>query len=87
MVVETAALKVRRTNNTAADVSVVLPIDLRVATTLTNTEGVFQIPCFAYTTANADDALTIFANVSAGLGAGTIDATAIGTSIVATRIY
>ena len=87
VVAETASLKVRRTNNTAADLSVVLPIDLRVATTLTNTEGTFQIPCFSYTTSATDDSITIFANVSAALGAGTIDATAIGTYIRAVRLY
>lgn len=87
VVAETATIKVRRTNNTAADVSAVTVLDLPVATTLTHSYGVFQIPPFIYTTANADDSLSIFANVSAALGAGTIDATAIGTSIVAIRLY
>lgn len=87
VIAETAALKVRRTNNTATDLSVVVPIDLPVATTLTHTYGVVQIPPFIYTTAATDDSVTIFANVSAALGAGTIDATAIGTSIVAIRLY
>ncbi len=83
---ETATIKVRRTNNTAADVSAVVVLDLPVSTVLTNTYGLFQIPPFAYTTTATDDAITLFANVSAGLSAGTIDATAIGTSIVALRI-
>ena len=87
VVAETAALKVRRTNNTAADLSVVVPIDLPVSTTLTNTYGIVQIPPFIYTTAATDDSVTIFGNVSAALSAGTIDATAIGTSIVAIRLY
>lgn len=84
---ETATIKVRRTNNTAADVSVVPVLDLPVATTLTHTYGIFAIPCFSYTTTNTDDALSIFANVSATLGAGSIDATAIGTAIVAQRVF
>jgi hypothetical protein len=84
---ETAAFKVRRTNNTAADLSVVVPIDLPVSTALTYTYGVVQIPPFVYTTTATDDAVTLFANVSAGLGAGTIDATAVGTSLVAIRLY
>lgn len=84
---ETATIKVRRTNNTAADLSAVVVLDLPVATTLTNTYGIFQIPPFVYTTTASNDAVTLFANVSATLGAGTIDATAIGTSLVAIRLY
>lgn len=84
---ETASIKVRRTNNTAADLSVVPVLDLPVATTLSHTYGIFQIPPFVYTTAATDDSVTLFANVSATLGAGTIDATAIGTSLVAVRLY
>lgn len=86
VVAETATVKVRRTNNTAADVSQVVVIDLPVATTLTHTYGVVTIPPVVYTTANIDDALTLFGNVSAALGAGTIDATAVGTALVALRI-
>jgi hypothetical protein len=84
---ETATVKVRRTNNTAADLGDVVVLDLPAATTLTHTYGIFQIPPFVYATAATDDAITLFANVSAALGAGTIDATAIGTSITATRLY
>ena len=86
VVAETATIKVRRTNNTAADLSVIPVLDLPVATTLTHTYGIFQIPPFVYTTTTTTDIVTIFANVSAALGAGSIDATAIGTSIVAMRI-
>ncbi len=83
---ETATVKVRRTNNTAADLSAVVVIDLPAATTLTHTYGVVPIPPFVYTTTVADDVVKLFANVSAGLSAGTIDATAIGTSLVAVRL-
>lgn len=83
---QTATLKVRRTNNTPADVGAAPVIDLPASTTLTDTLGIFPLPPVEYTTANTDDALTIFGNVSASLGAGTLDAVAIGTSIVATRI-
>lgn len=86
VVAETATLKVRRTNNTAADLSPVVVLDLPVSTTLTHSYGVVQIPPFIYTTTATDDAITIFGNVSAALGAGTIDVTAIGTSLVAVRI-
>ena len=62
-------------------------IDLPVATTLTNNYGVVTLPATYYTTTNTNDIVTIFANVSAALGAGTIDATAVGTSIDAVRLY
>lgn len=87
VVAETATFKVRRTNNTAANVGAIPVVDLPVSTTLTNTLGIFEVPPFIYTTTNTNDSLSIFANVSADLGAGTIDATAIGTSIVLVRLY
>lgn len=87
VVAETATIKVRRTNNTAADLSPVVVLDLPVTTTLTHTYGIFPIPCVFYTTAATDDAITLFANVSAALGAGSIDATAVGTVITAVRLY
>ena len=83
---ETATVKIRRTNNTAADLSAVVVIDLPVATTLTHSYGVVSIPPVVYTTTATDDVVTLFGNVSVALGAGTIDATAVGTSIVAVRI-
>jgi hypothetical protein len=87
VVAETATLKLRRTNNTAVDIpGALILLDLPVSTTLTHTLGIFCIPPVVYTTTNTDDAVTLFANVSAALGAGTVDATAAGTSIVAVRI-
>lgn len=87
VVAETATLKLRRTNNTAADLtSSSITLDLPAATTLTYTYGIVQLPAVYYTTVNANDVVTIFANVSAGLGAGTIDAVAGGTWIVAERL-
>lgn len=76
VIAETASLKLRRTNNTAADVTTARTLDLPVATTLTHTYGSFKLPVANYTTAATDDSITIFGNVSAGLGAGTIDASA-----------
>ena len=84
---ETATIKVRRTNNTAADLSVVPVLDLPTSTLLTHTYEIVPIPPFVYTTTATDDSITLFANVSAALSAGSIDATAIGTSIVAVRLY
>lgn len=83
---QTAQVKIRRTNNTANDVGVVPVIDLPASTLLTDTLGVVALPPVEYTTANNDDALTIFGSVNTALGAGTLDAVAIGTSITALRI-
>lgn len=87
VVAETATLKVRRTNNTPADVSVLPVFDLPASTTLTDTLGFVNIPAFLYTTVNSDDALSLFGAVSAALGAGTIDITAIGTYLLAQRLF
>ena len=84
---ETATVKVRRTNNTAADLGQVVVMDLPASTVLTHSYDIVKIPPFLYTTTATDDVVTIFANVSAALSAGTIEATAIGTSIIAIRLY
>lgn len=84
---ETATLKLRRTNNTAADLpSSSVLVDPPVMTTLTHTLGIYALPPVVYTTTNTDDIVTLFANVSAALSAGTINAVATGTSLVALRI-
>lgn len=83
---ETAALKISRTNNTAADVTgSTVTIDLPVMTTLTHTLGIYTLPPVLYTTTNDDDALTVFANVSAALSAGAINVA--DANIVAVRLY
>lgn len=88
VVAETAPLKLRRTNNTPADLtSSSLVIDLPVSTALTYTYGTVRLPQVIYTTTNTNDIVTIFANVSANLGAGTITAEAGGTFIQAVRLY
>lgn len=84
---ETVTLKLRRTNNTAADVSnSSVTIDLPASTTLTHSYGIVNLPPVIYSTANSDDSVSIFGAVSAALGAGTIDVTAGGTSLVALRL-
>lgn len=80
-----AALKLRRTNNTAADVAdSSVSIDLPAATTLTHTVGIFALPPVIYTTTNSDDAISVFGNLSAAAGAGQV--TVSDASIVAIRI-
>lgn len=79
-------LKLRRTNNTAADLtngSVV--VDTDIITTLSYTFGAFALPPVLYTTANLDDAITIFGDVAVVPTAGSLDAVA--ASIVAVRLY
>lgn len=86
VVAETATVKLRRTNNTATDLTGAgITIDLPVMTTLTHTLGRYGLGPTIYTTTATDDALTVFGNVSATLGAGVIKATF--AKIVAIRLY
>ena len=87
VVAETATLKTRRTNNTAADIGPAIVVDLPASTTLTDSLEQVAIPAFLYTTTNSDDALSLFGNVSAALGAGSIDIIAIGTALTAQRLF
>jgi hypothetical protein len=80
---QTLSLKLRRTNNTPADLGPVRLIDLPVSTTLTHTYGVVPLAP-VLVTAKAGDALTVFANLNAALGAGTITVSA--SNIFALRI-
>lgn len=83
---ETYTLKIRRTNNTAADVTESsVTVSPRSMTTTTETLGVIQLPNVFYTTVNSDDSLTIFGNVSVTLAAGTI--TAVQANIIAERMF
>lgn len=81
VVAETAAVKLRRTNNTAADVTTERVIDLLVTVTLSHTLGTFMLPVAYYTTTNVDDSISVMAKVSATLGAGSIQA--VGASLTA----
>jgi hypothetical protein len=70
---QTLTVKLRRTNNTAADVANssttwVVPI----VTTITNTLAVIELPEVLYTTALTTDTLQIFADISVVPSAGTI---------------
>lgn len=95
---ETATIKLRRTNNTAADLTISPlsavaasdTIDLPVATTLTHDYGWVTLEAIYTVTAsggvpNTDDVITLFGNVSAALSAGTIDVVA--ANIIAQRLY
>lgn len=83
---QAVTLKLRRTNNTAADVSnSSLVVDTDIITTLSYTFGAFALPAVLYTTANTDDEITIFGDVAVVPSAGSLDAVA--ASIVAVRLY
>jgi hypothetical protein len=56
-----------------------------IITTLTYTFGVFDLPPVLYTTANVNDAITVFGDVSVVPTAGSLDAVA--AEIVAIRLY
>lgn len=82
--VRTVTLKLRRTNNTAADLTNgSTTYSTQIITLLTFT-GVVVNWEVTYTTSNSDDVVTIFGDVSVLPTAGTIDITE--ASIVATRL-
>lgn len=71
----TVTIKARRTNNTAADLTLgSFQFSTGIITTLSATfiDQVFQLPDL-YSTSNIDDAITIFADVSTVPSAGSID--------------
>lgn len=76
-------LRIRRTNNTAANVDSLL-IDLPAQTAATTTVGVWTLECL-YTTAASNDAVALFAGLTAALGAGTMSV--VKASISAERLY
>ncbi len=83
--VRTVTLKIRRTNNTAADVANASRVSsTNVITALTYTFDVAPIAPVIYTTTNTDDVLTIFGDVSVVPSAGSLDI--IEASIFALRI-
>lgn len=87
IVAETVTLKLRRTNNTAADLTNGgVTLNLPILTIVTQGLGLVQLPPVLYTTANIDDSISIFGSVSATLGAGTIDIPASGTGLLAIQL-
>lgn len=83
--VRTTTMKLRRTNNTAADLtngSVSGKAQISIsAQTFTFTDQAWSV---IYTTANADDIIQVFGSIDTVPGAGSVDATA--ASIIAIRL-
>ncbi len=70
---QTIAIKLRRTNNTAADVSGATHTrDLDIVTTRTGPAGQLQIPPVFYTTSNTNDVIQLWAGLSATPSAGSV---------------
>lgn len=82
----TVTLKLRRTNNTAADVTGSTTLKgTNIVTTVSGTLDAANLPAVVYTTANTNDIIVPFADVSVVPTAGSLQATE--ASIVAIRLY
>lgn len=82
----TLNLKLRRTNNTAADIANSTRQGLTdIITTLTYTFGVFALPPVIYTTTNNNDILELWGSISTVPSAGSLDASA--AEIIAVKLY
>ena len=81
----TVTLKLRRTNNTAADVAnSSLVSKTEITTTVTATFGDFMLPPVIYTTPRGNDIIQIFGDVETVPSAGSLDASS--ADIVAIRL-
>lgn len=84
--VRTGTLKLRRTNNTAADLTNGSRSFLTdIITTLTYTLGVIALPPVVYVTTNSDDAITIFGDISVLPSAGSLDT--VQAEILAIKLF
>lgn len=69
-------IKLRRTNNTAADItSGSAGIKTAIVTTVTQSLGHVVLPPTIYSTSNSDDVIQLFGSVAAAPGAGSLDVT------------
>lgn len=83
---QTLALYAFRTNNAPGEISNSrVTLQIPIMTTLTDNTGLFSCQPIIYTTANVDDALTIYGILSAAAGAGSIQST--GAWIMAIGLY
>jgi len=84
--VRTGTLKLRRTNNTAADLANSSGQFLTdIITTLTYTLGVIDLQPIIYTTTNNNDVIELWGDINTVPTAGSIDA--VEASIVAVKLY
>ena len=84
--VRTATVKLRRTNNTAADLTnASSALKTQVITALTFTAGDVILPPVIYTTTNTDDIIQMWAGLDTAPTAGSMDVSS--AEIVAVRLY
>lgn len=84
--VRTGTIKLRRTNNTAADIANSSGSFLTdIITTLTYTLDIFELQPIIYTTTNSNDILQLFGSISVVPTAGSIDVSE--ASIVAIKLF
>ena len=82
----TVTIKLRRTNNTAADLgNGSVGFKCPVNTTGTGTATIVDLPPIIYVTTNSDDILQIYGSVSVVDNAGNLQA--VEASIVAVKLY
>lgn len=77
--VKAVTIKLRRTNNTAADVTGSTAVfTVPIVTTVDHTAGFIHLPEVIYTTALATDSISIFIDVATAPSAGSLDVIACG---------
>lgn len=83
--VRNATVKLRRTNNTAADLTnATVTAKTQIITTLTFTLDTLILPAVIYTTTNTDDIISLFGGLDTAPTAGSLDIVA--ASIVALKL-
>lgn len=83
---QNVTIKLRRTNNTAADVANAVSVTTTgIVTTLTNTFMQVDLPDVSYTTAATTDSITEFADVATAPSAGTLQI--VEANIYAQRLF
>lgn len=83
---QTLTLKLRRTNNTPADITnSTTTLTTEIITTGTKSLTGLLLPSVIYTTTNVDDILQIHGNIDALPAAGSLDA--VEASLIAIRLY
>lgn len=83
---EMVTLKLRRTNNTAADIpNAIGGFKTNIVTTALYTAAIVPLPEVSYTTLNSNDSISLYADVATAPSAGTIKV--LQAEIIAQRIY
>lgn len=84
--VRTNAFTLQRTNNTPGAIGTTIRTVDAIVTTATGSAGVVTIPPFIYTTANTNDVVSIYGNVSTAPSAGSLDVVSANLTVIPLRI-